>query len=108
MNRFTSLIAAAGLALAFSAHADEDKIEVQKDPNHIVIEKKHKRGGHTDKTKVESKSRHRMGGGTVSTTETTVEHDHPGIGNDTTTKATETVEKDAKGNVVRHEKKVTH
>src|SRR5207244_8832051 len=59
------------------------------------------------KTKVHSKARARAGGGTVAKTETTVERDRPGVGNDTKTKTTETKEKDAKGDVVREEKKVT-
>jgi hypothetical protein len=64
--------------------------------------------GSVDRQVCESKARRRMGGGTVSTTETKVEHDRPGIGNGTKTKTKETVERDAAGNVVRHEKKVDH
>ena len=79
---------------------------MKKDPNHVLIEKTHRRGHSTSKTKVESKSRRRLSGGTVSTTETTEEHDRPGIGNDKSAKTTETVERDEHGNVVRHEKKV--
>jgi hypothetical protein len=108
MKRVASLLA--GLALlATAARADDkDKVEVKKDPNSVTIEKKHKRGGHADKTKVESKAGRRAGGGTVSTTKTTEEHDRPGIGNDTKTKTEETVERDAQGNVVRQEKTVKH
>ena len=99
---------AAGLALLTGAARAEEKVEVKQDPNHISIEKKHKGRHSTDKTKVESKARRRAGGGTVSTTETSVEHDRPGIGNDSKTTTKETVERDAQGNVVRQEKKVTH
>jgi hypothetical protein len=106
MKHIASLLA--GFALLGSAARAEDKVEVKKDPNHVSIDKKHKHGGYTNKAKVESKARHRIGGGTVSTTETTEEHDRPGIGNDSKSRTTETVERDANGNVVRHEKKVTH
>ena len=106
MKRIASLLVA-GL-IAGAAQAEEAKAEVTKDPNHVKVETKHTRNGHTSKTKVESKSRHRAGGGSVATTETTQEHDRPGLGNDTKSKTTETVERDAKGNVVRHEKKVDH
>jgi len=105
MKRIASLLA--GLGLVLGARADEaEKVEVKKDPNHVLIEKQHTRGHPTDKTRVESKSRQRRGGGTVSTTETTVEHDRPGMGNDIKRKTSETVERDAAGNVVRHEKKI--
>jgi hypothetical protein len=100
MKRIASLLALALIGSA--AHAEEAKAEVKKDPNDVKIETKHKRNGHTEKTKVESKARHRAGGGTVSTTETTHERDHA------KKKTTETVERDANGNIVRHEKKVQH
>ena len=100
----------AGLALcATSVRADDkDKVEVEKDSNHVKIEKKHKRGHTTGTTKVESSARHRMGGGTVSKTETLEKTDRPGISKDTKSKTTETVERDANGNVIRHEKKTDH
>lgn len=108
MKRIASVLAGFGLLFAANARAD-DKVEIKNDPNHKVIEKKHTNGhGHGSKTKVESKSRHRMGGGAVSTTETKQEQDRPGIGNDSKTKVTETKETDSHGDVVRHEKKVTH
>lgn len=107
MKRVAFLLAGLGLA-STAVLAEEAKVEVKNEPNHKVIEKKHKRGGSTDTTKVESKSRHRLGGGTVSTTETTVDHDRPGIGNGSKTTVTETKEKDEHGNEIRHEKKVTH
>lgn len=91
--------------LASSARADE-KVEVKKDKNDVSIEKERKDGKTKHKTKVKSKARSRAGGGTVSSTETTVEHKRPGIGNDSHSKVTETKEKDAKGDVVREEKKV--
>ncbi|MFN2546947.1 MAG: hypothetical protein ABR567_05920 [Myxococcales bacterium] len=106
MQRIASLLALA--LLAGGVRAEEVKAEVKQDPNHVKIEKKHKRGRHTEKTKVESSARHRAGGGTVAKTETTQEHDRPGIGNDTKTKTTETVERDANGKVIRQEKKVQH
>jgi hypothetical protein len=87
---------------------DKEKVEVKKDKNEVQIEKKRTKGSTTHKTKVESKARSRAGGGTVSKTETTVESDRPGIAKDAKTKTTETKEKDAKGDVVREEKKVTH
>jgi hypothetical protein len=102
-------IACAAFALAFvasTARADESKTEVKQDKNHAKIEKTHKRGKRTDKTKVESKAHSRAGGGTVSKTETSVEHDRPGMNNDTKTTTTETKEKDSHGNVIREEKKV--
>jgi len=71
MKRIASLLALA--VLAGSARAEEAKAEVKKDPNHVKVEMKHKRSGHTQKTK-----------------------------------ATETVERDANGNIIRHEKKVQH
>ena len=108
MKRIASLLAGAALLFAANARAD-DKVEVKNDPDHKVIEKKHTdHHGHGSKTKVESRSHHRLGGGTVSTTETTREVDRPGLGNDSKTKVTETKETDEHGNVVRHEKKLTH
>jgi len=99
--------AVAGLALlASSARADEKTVDIKQDKDHVQIDKKTKRGKHTSKTKVESKSRSRAGGGRVDKTETTVEHDRPGMGNDSKMKTTETKEKDSSGNVVREEKKV--
>ena len=104
MRHIATALAAFGL-LAWAARAD-DKVEVKKDKNDVQIEKEHKTGKTTHKTKVKSKAHARAGGGTVSKTETTVQTDRPGIGNDTKTKTTETKEKDAKGDVVREEKKV--
>lgn len=100
----TIAYALAGL-LAWAARAEE-KVEVKKDKNDVSIEKEHKAGNATHKTKVKSKARARAGGGKVSKTETTVETDRPGIGNDRKTTVKETKEKDAQGNVVREEKKV--
>jgi hypothetical protein len=91
--------------LAWAARADE-KVEMKKDKNDVSIEKEHKTGNTTHKTKVKSKARARAGGGKVSKTETTVQTDRPGIGNDSKTTTTETKEKNAKGDVVREEKKV--
>jgi hypothetical protein len=103
------LCAFAGLALlASSARADEKTVDVKQDKDHVQVDKKSKRGKHTSKTKVESTSRSRAGGGRVDKTETTVEHDRPGMSNDSKSKTTETKEKDARGNVVREEKKVDH
>jgi len=102
-------IVCAAFALAFvasTARADESKTEVKQEKNHAKVEKTSKRGKHTDKAKVESKTRSRMGGGTVSKTEKSVEHDRPGMSNDSKTTTTETKEKDANGNVIREEKKV--
>jgi hypothetical protein len=100
----------AGLALCATGvrAEDKDKVEVQKDANHAKIEKKHKRGHTTDTTKVESSAHKKLNGGTVSKTETTVDHDRPGISKDAKSKTTETVERDANGNVIRHEKKTDH
>jgi hypothetical protein len=108
MKRIVSLLAGFALIAGAARAEDKDKVEIKQDPNHVKIEKTHKRASHTEKTKVESKARHRMGGGTVATTETKHEIERPGIGNDSKTKATETVERDANGNVVKHEKKVQH
>ena len=91
------------LALASAALADE-KVEVKKDKNDIRIEKERTDGKTAHKTKVRSSARARAGGGTVSKTETTVQQKAPGLDARTTT--TETKEKDAKGDVVREEKKV--
>jgi hypothetical protein len=104
MKRLACALAGLGL-LAFAARAD-DKVEVKKDKNAVKIEKKHTTKNTSDSTKVESKARNRMGGGTVATTETTVEHKRPSAHSKTKTK--ETTERDAKGDVVRQEKKVQH
>jgi hypothetical protein len=104
MKPLTTVLAALGL-LAWAARADE-KTEIKKDKNDVKIEKEHKEGKTTHKTKVKSKAHARAGGGHVSKTETTVETKRPGIGNDSKTTTTETKEKDANGNVVREEKKV--
>jgi hypothetical protein len=104
MNRIA--YAVAGLGLLVSAARADEKVEVKKDKNDVRIEKEHKVGKTTHKTKVKSKAHARAGGGTVSKTETAVEQDRPGMANDTKTKVTETKEKDAKGDVVREEKKV--
>ncbi|MGZ6124539.1 MAG: hypothetical protein ACXWLR_06240 [Myxococcales bacterium] len=104
MKPIAYALVALGL-LTSSARADE-KVEVKKDKNDASIEKEHKQGKTTHKTKVKSKAHARAGGGSVSSTETTVEHKRPGIGNDSKTKVTETKEKNAKGDVVREEKKV--
>src|SRR5438477_543167 len=88
----------------------DDQIEARLHPvghgNHFVATADRERaaGQTTHKTKVRSKARARAGGGTVSKTETTVEHKRPSAAAKTTT--TETKEKDAKGDVVREEKKV--
>ncbi|TMA15077.1 MAG: hypothetical protein E6J84_10500 [Deltaproteobacteria bacterium] len=95
--------ALAALVLASAARGDE-KVEVKKDKNDVSIDKERTDGKTTHKTKVRSKARARAGGGTVSKTETTVEHKRPSAAAKTTT--TETKEKDAKGDVVREEKKV--
>ena len=106
MNRIVTALAAACL-LASSARADDkDKVEVTKDKNDVSVEKSHKQGKTTHKTTVKSKAHARAGGGTVSKTETTVQTDRPGVSNDSKVKTTETKEKDAKGDVVREEKKV--
>jgi len=108
MQRIGAVLAGLGLLFAAETRAD-DKVEIKNDPDHKVISKKHtNRKGHGAKTKVESKSRKRMGGGRVDTTESTREVNRAGLGNDSKTKVTETKETDANGNVVRHEKKVTH
>jgi hypothetical protein len=104
MNRIAYALAGLGL-LASPVRADE-KVEMKKDKNEVKIEKERTDGKKTHKTKVHSKARARAGGGTVAKTETTEETKRPGIGNDTKTKVTETKEKDAKGDVVREEKKV--
>jgi hypothetical protein len=98
--------ALAGLGLLASAARADEKVEMKKDKNDVSIEKEHKTGDTTHKTKVKSKARARAGGGKVSKTETKVETNRPGIGNDSKTTTTETKEKDAQGNVVREEKKV--
>jgi hypothetical protein len=98
--------ALAGLGLLASAARADEKVEMKKDKNDASIEKEHKTGNTTHKTKVKSKARARAGGGKVSKTETTLETKRPGIGNDSKTTTTETKEKDAKGDVVRQEKKV--
>ena len=108
MKRIASLLAGFSLLFAANVRAD-DKVEIKNDPDHKVMEKKHTNGrGHGSKVKVESKSHHRLGGGTVSTTETTKEVNRPGLGNDSKSTVTETKETDEHGNVVRHEKKLTH
>ena len=104
MKPFAIVLAGLGL-LSPLARADE-KVEVKKDKNDVQIEKQHKEGKKTHKTKVKSHARARAGGGTVSKTETTEETNRPGIGNDSKTKTSETKEKDAHGNVVHEEKKV--
>jgi hypothetical protein len=109
MQRAVMFIACLGL-LAGTAHAadetkSEDKVEVNKDKDHVKVEKKHKRGRYTDKTTVESKSRHRMGGGRVDETDTTTETDRPGLGHDTKHKKSHVKETDENGNVVREETK---
>ena len=101
-------IAYALVSLLASAALADEKVEVKKDKNDASIEKEHKSGKTTHKTTVKSKARARAGGGKVSKTETTVEANRPGIGNDSKTTTKETVERDAQGNVVRQEKKVTH
>ena len=106
MNRIAYALAGLGL-LASPVRADE-KVEMKKDPNEVKIEKERMDGKKTHKTKVHSKARSRAGGGTVAKTETTVERDRPGVGKDSKTTTTETKEKDAKGDVVREEKKVAH
>ena len=103
MNRIAYALAGLGL-LASPVRADE-KVEMKKDPNDVKIEKERTDGKKTRKTKVHSKARARAGGGTVAKTETTEETKRPGIGDDSKTKVTETKE-DAKGDVVREEKKV--
>ena len=104
MNRIAYALAGLGL-LASPVRADE-KVEMKKDKNDVQIEKKRTKGSTSHKTKVQSKARSRAGGGTVSKTETTVETNRPGMSNDTKTQTMETKEKDAKGDVVREEKKV--
>jgi hypothetical protein len=108
MKRIAWMVAGLGLVASGLRAEDKDKVEVKKDKNDVKIEKKHTKGSTTHKTKVQSKARSRVGGGTVSKTETTVETNRPGMGNDNKTQTTETKEKDAKGDVVREEKKVTH
>src|SRR5204863_245077 len=81
-------------------------VEMEKDPHGVRIDKERTDGKKTHKTKVHSKARARAGGGSVAKTETTEETKRPGIGNDSKTEVTETKEKDAKGDVVREEKKV--
>ena len=101
MKRFACLFA--GLALCATAvRAADDKVEVEKDANHAKIEKKH---GDSE-TKVESKAHRRMGGGTASETVTTEKHKTP-KGHTMTKKTTKSVEKDANGNVVKKEEKVS-
>ena len=96
--------ALAALVLASAARAADEKVEVKKDKNDVTIDKERTDGKTKHKTKVRSKARARAGGGTVSKTETTVEHKRPGA--DAKMKTTETKEKDAKGDVVREEKKI--
>jgi hypothetical protein len=80
---------------------------VKQGKNDVRIEKQHTTSRAKHRTKVVSKARSRAGGGTVSKTETTEEHQGPGTAN-SKTKVTESKERDARGDVVRQEKKVQY
>lgn len=111
MKRIAAVIAALSFA-SLGARAADEKSEMKKDGHvnadgtgKVTTTKKVKRGRVTRTEKSEHALRKNVKGGTTETRETTVAKDRPGIGNDSRATEKETIERDAQGNVVRHEKK---
>jgi hypothetical protein len=111
------MTAAMALALTGSARADDTKTttESKTTAKHtadgtgsVKSEKKTKSGGGMDSTTDKSTyskdvDKNSMGG-TTTKVEKKAKHDAPGMKNDVSSDTKETIEKDAQGNVVKHEK----
>jgi hypothetical protein len=113
MRKLAWMLPAAALAFAGVARADDkdvktdEKHEVKKNHDGSIKAQHHsktKKHGHTkSEMKVDSDSRAKMGGGSVSTTTTTKDVDRPGVSKDAKSTVKETTEKDAHGDVTKHE-----
>lgn len=114
MKRIAAVIAGASL-LAAGAYADDVKTDAKSEvkteghrdadgTGHVKTTKKHKHGNVTDKTTSEHKVSKDMSGGTTEEKDTVSDHDAPGTEHDRKVEKKETIKRDAKGNVVKHEK----
>ena len=96
MRKLACMLIGAAFAVTGAANAEEKHEQVKADNGKVTKEEHVKKTKHT-KTAVKSKSRKKMGGGSVSTTETTRETPNAKVD------VKETTERDAQGNVTRHE-----